>query len=162
MLFSHRHVYKFRQRNLFFSEVSKVDLFDFGTKLFIYLKKCFCYVYDFVFFLCFVGSMYECVCTSLSYIIFHIVYSLYFYEYPLNVCHTLFMIFLDVFIRVVERNKNFLNISLPHVMSDRDDWLNVQHLLLAPTINASVKRNPVPNPSWNLIVFVRNHVSLCM
>ena len=31
---SHRHVYKFRQRNLFFSEVPKVDLFDFGTKLF--------------------------------------------------------------------------------------------------------------------------------
>ena len=34
-MFSHRqHVYKFRQRNLFFSEVPKVDLFDFGTKLF--------------------------------------------------------------------------------------------------------------------------------
>ena len=36
MLFSHRHVYKFRQRNLFFSEVPNVDLFDFGTKLFNY------------------------------------------------------------------------------------------------------------------------------
>ena len=34
MLFSHRHVYKFRQRNMFFSEVPTVDLFDFGTKLF--------------------------------------------------------------------------------------------------------------------------------
>ena len=31
ILFSHRHVYKFRQRNLCFSEVPKVDLFDFGT-----------------------------------------------------------------------------------------------------------------------------------
>ena len=29
------HVYKFHQRNLFFSEVPKVDLFHFGTKLFI-------------------------------------------------------------------------------------------------------------------------------
>ena len=34
ILFSHRHVYKFCPRNLFFSEVPKVDLFDFGTKLF--------------------------------------------------------------------------------------------------------------------------------
>ena len=34
ILFSNRHVYKFRQRNLFFSKVPKVDLFDFGTKLF--------------------------------------------------------------------------------------------------------------------------------
>ena len=33
ILFSHRHVYKFCQRNLFFSEVPKVDLFDFGNKL---------------------------------------------------------------------------------------------------------------------------------
>ena len=34
MWFSRRHVYKFRQRKLFFSEVPKVDVFDFGTKLF--------------------------------------------------------------------------------------------------------------------------------
>ena len=36
MLFSHRHVYKICQRNLFFSEVPKVDLTRFGNKLFNY------------------------------------------------------------------------------------------------------------------------------
>ena len=34
MLFSHRHVYKFCQRNLFFSELPKVDLSGFGNELF--------------------------------------------------------------------------------------------------------------------------------
>ena len=34
MLFSHRHVHKFCQRNQFFSEVPKVDLTRFGNKLF--------------------------------------------------------------------------------------------------------------------------------
>ena len=38
-MFSHRHVYKFCQRNLFFSEVPKVDLTRFGNKLFICKSK---------------------------------------------------------------------------------------------------------------------------
>ena len=33
-------MYKFRQRNLLFSEIPKVDLFDFGTKLFNSQSQC--------------------------------------------------------------------------------------------------------------------------
>ena len=39
ILFSHRHVYKFCQRNLFFSEVPKVDLTRFGNKLFNFRRS---------------------------------------------------------------------------------------------------------------------------
>ena len=39
IFFPHRHVYKFCPRNLFFSEVPKVDLSGFGNELFNYLYE---------------------------------------------------------------------------------------------------------------------------